>query len=226
MIQHTSIRLANSIKDNKARFLVSDFNLAMPMVVQSLRACGVDCVLLEYHVELATTQNEKGVLSILKDSDGNTSLLFDTVGIWSLGPMGVYGCSSSSVWSHILGGLTHPFPEKKGQNSRGFSNKAHWKGELSYTGQLTEKAVEVCMRIIDILKLFNGDQQQVIEWERNELPDFLRACGMEMPNDRERRGEGVGFGDIHQPGLRVWRYTHQRVSFEPFGLHVGLSGMF
>ena len=203
MIQHTSIRLSNSIKDNKARFLVGDFNLAMPEVANSLRVSGVDCVLLEYHVELET-KNDDGNLSIVKDSDGNATLLFDTVGIWSLGPMGLYGCISSSVWAHVLGGLTHPFPNKEGKNSRGFSKKAHWKGVLPCI-KLPEKAVEVCEQILGILSKFNGDQQQLTQWERQDLPDFLRACGMmEMPNDREKRGEGVGFRDIHihQPGLR------------------------
>ena len=202
MIQHTSIRLSVSIKNNKARFLVGDFNLAMHEVANYLRVSGVDCVLLEYHVEL-DTKNDDGNLSIVKDSDGNATLLFDTVGIWSLGPMGSYGCTSSSVWAHVLGGLTHPFPNKKGKNTRGFSKKAQWKGELPFI-KLPEKNVEVCGGILESLSKFNGNQQLVTQWERQNLPDFLRACGMEMPNNREKRGEGVGFRDIHihQPGLR------------------------
>ena len=204
MIQHTctSIRLANSIKNNNARFLVGDFNLAMPEVARVLRDSGVDCVLLEYHVELELKKHSNGTLSIIEDSDGMASVAFDTVGIWSLGPLGLYGCISSSTWAHILSGLRHPFPEARGQNSRGFSKKAHWKGELPSV-KLTEKDVVVCKAILEQMRQFNGDQEQVTKWEREMLPGYLRACGMQMSNHREKRGEGVGFRDIHQPGLWV-----------------------
>ena len=137
MIQHTctSIRLSNSIKNNNARFLVGDFNLAMPEVARVLRDSGVDCVLLEYHVELELEKHSNGNLSIVKDSDGNATLLFDTVGIWSLGPMGLYGCISSSVWAHVLGGLTHPFPEDKKDK------KTHEAFRKRHTG-------EACCRVL------------------------------------------------------------------------------
>ena len=177
----------------------------MPEVADSLRARGVDCVLLEYHVEFET-KNDDGKMSLAKDSDGNATLLFDTVGIWSLGPMGLYGCISSSVWAHVLGGLTHPFPEDKKdkKNSRGFPKTAHWRGVLPCI-KLPERAVEVCEQILAIVSAFNGDHQKLTQWDRQDLTDFLRARGMHMPNDREKRGEGVGFREIHvhQPGLRV-----------------------
>ncbi len=80
--------------------------------------------------------------------------------------------------------------------------KAHWKGELPDI-KLSALAVEVSEGILGVLSKFSSFEQK-IEWEREDLPNFLRACGMlEMPNDREKRGEGVGFRDIHQPGLRV-----------------------
>ena len=204
MIQHTctSIRLSNSIKNNNARFLVGDFNLAMPEVARVLRDSGVDCVLLEYHVELELEKHKNGTLSIFEHSDGQASLLFDTVGIWSLGPLGLYGCISSSAWAHILSGLRHPFPKERGKNCRGFPKNAHWKGELPYV-KLTERDVMVCEGILAQMRLFEGDQEEVTKWERETLPGYLRACGMQMHNHREKRGEGVGFRDIHQPGLRV-----------------------
>ena len=102
----------------------------MPDVARVLRDSGVDCVLLEYHVEFET-KTDDGNLSIAKDSDGNATLLFDTVGIWSLGPMGLYGCISSSVWAHVLGGLTHPLPNKKGKNTRGFFEKGTLEGRVA-----------------------------------------------------------------------------------------------
>ena len=205
MIQHTctSIRLSNTIKDNNARFLVGDLNLAMPDVARVLRDSGVDCVLLEYHVELELEKHRNGNLSIVKDSDGNATLLFDTVGIWSLGPLGIYGCLSSSPWAHILGGLRHPFPKDKDKkNVRGFRKTANWKGELPDV-KLTKKDVSVCEGILEQMRLFNGDQEEVTKWEREMLPGYLRLCKMQMHNHREKRGEGVGFRDIHQPGLRV-----------------------
>lgn len=119
VLHHTSVRLAASIQDFEAGFLVSDFNLASPMIAAALRNHGIDCVSPEHHVELATAVVKRHRLSHIEDGNSNAHMLFDAVGIWGLGPMGNYGCDASSLWPHILSALLHPFPHKKGVNARG-----------------------------------------------------------------------------------------------------------
>jgi len=190
----------------KARFLLADMNLAMPMVHDSLRASGVDCVLLEYHVEVATAMSKDKVLSSVEDKDGNTHLLYDTVGIWALGPMGDFGCESASPWSHLLAGLCHPFPETKGINTRGFSAAHSWRGTLPLTeDEMTDDAVAFIMEVIDDINAIKRtrvvsnmpleliDVVNIFQYYRDELPKKLRASGWET-NAREKRGQGAGFG--------------------------------
>ena len=206
-------RLAQSIKDNKSRFLLGDFNMAAYTVADLLRACGVDCELLEYHVELATARSNKGVLSMVEGFGpdgvpGNVHHLFDTVGIWALGPMGDYGCDSTSPWAHTLAGLCHPFPSEKGVNTRGYAVHKHkWKGTMPVISFMDDDTVAVLVGILDDINLILLRGGSIFDYYKglpDKLPDKLRAYGLDLKSlpSRLRVGAGFGFGNMNHPGFR------------------------
>ena len=201
-MHYTSTRLAGSIKKHKARFLMADTNLAMPGVAAFLRSCGVDCTLLENHVELATTLDNRNMLSAVEDKTGNPHLLYDTCGIWALGPIGDYGCDSTSYWSHTLAGLCHRFPCTKGINTRGYSMAHKWRGMLPIV-PMDDAHVTFLIETVDHINRItrlSPDILNYMDFYRKVLPNNLRASGFGPTNERARRGQGLGFGNMNHPG--------------------------
>ena len=133
-------QLTAAVVHHHCRVLAGDFNMAAYAVIEIFAAAGIQATLCAYHVEM-------------KGSSGGGVLLYDSCGIWALGPLEhPWQCSPEH---HIFRGAVHPMlMDKTGTADMGLGTRIHRGYEAkSYckpgppTFSVSNETMELCRRI-------------------------------------------------------------------------------
>ena len=166
------------------------------MVEEALRERHVSCVWLEKHAELLTEQppareGSPRAFSLVPIQE--FKMLYDTCGIWALGPMDKFGAEVTSPWSHVIAGLLHPFPTLQGKNTRGFEATVNWQGKLPIVSLTPDEESVVSSMINDMndwdkqMKRTEGPymldaMNHKMRYLKDHLPRKLKEMGIEKPS--------------------------------------------
>ena len=106
-------RLANGCRASGARLLCGDANMGLFLIVPGLIHFGLECRLLMHHREMniykplpTTTRAARG------------EILYDSLGVWSIGPMSDKGMKRLTLSSRLMLGAMHPAVAEKAKGGR------------------------------------------------------------------------------------------------------------